>query len=69
MRIFVTLIFPGKSKIYKGRIFQKKREKMLKMSGGVSKIKSNIRIITEFKPEQKAAVRSFNRVKIKLLKK
>lgn len=45
---------------------QKKREKLLKMGGGVSKVKQNIKLIPEFKPEAKAIERNYKRVKIKI---
>jgi len=48
--------------IEKGRIFMKRREKMLKLCGGVSKIKTNIKTVMDFRPEKKVVDRNLKRV-------
>ncbi len=63
IRNFFNLkIFPYKLK--KGKIFRRKKEKMLKMCGGINKIQTNIKTINDFLPEKKAADRLLKRVNL-----
>lgn len=43
------------------KIFLRKRKKILMMSGGISKIKTNIQLIEEYKPDKKFELMQFKR--------
>lgn len=55
-------------KICLERIFQKRREKMLKLCGGVSRIKTNIKTVNEFRPEKLVYERECKRVSKNIVK-
>ena len=60
-KFLIKSFFPYKF-VIKGKIFRKKKEKMMKMCGGINKIQNNIKTIIEFQPEKKAADRLLKRV-------